>query len=97
MSGGTPKEIETPQGEGEKIMAHVDYPHHPGTLYDCPSCEWLMEKEAEKRQIRYLRAKERTQHRNTHAARASLAEARIAIEAHGERVPDDWPDPYEFQ
>lgn len=19
--------------------AHVDYPHHPGTLYDCPACE----------------------------------------------------------
>lgn len=18
---------------------HVDYPHHPGTLYDCPACE----------------------------------------------------------
>jgi hypothetical protein len=17
---------------------HVDYPHHPGTLYDCPAC-----------------------------------------------------------
>lgn len=20
-------------------MEHVDYPHHPGTLYDCPACE----------------------------------------------------------
>lgn len=20
-------------------MVHVDYPHHPGTLYDCPACE----------------------------------------------------------
>lgn len=19
--------------------AHVDYPHHPGTLHDCPACE----------------------------------------------------------
>lgn len=18
---------------------HIDYPHHPGTLYDCPACE----------------------------------------------------------
>ena len=22
--------------------AHVDYPHNPGTLYDCPSCEQRM-------------------------------------------------------
>ena len=20
-------------------MEHVDYPHHPGTLYDCLACE----------------------------------------------------------
>lgn len=20
-------------------LAHVDYPHTPGTLYDCPACE----------------------------------------------------------
>jgi hypothetical protein len=20
-------------------IEHVDYPHHPGTLYDCPACE----------------------------------------------------------
>lgn len=25
--------------------AHVDYPHHPGTLYDCPGCEAIMETE----------------------------------------------------
>lgn len=22
--------------------AHVDYPHEPGTLYDCPMCEVMM-------------------------------------------------------
>lgn len=27
------------------ISAHVDYPHHPGTLYDCPACEAIMETE----------------------------------------------------
>lgn len=21
------------------IIRHADYPHHPGTLYDCPACE----------------------------------------------------------
>lgn len=21
------------------MRAHADYPHHPGTLYDCPACE----------------------------------------------------------
>lgn len=26
--------------------AHLDYPHHPGTLYDCPGCEAIMETEA---------------------------------------------------
>lgn len=26
---------------------HVDYPHHPGTLYDCPACEVIMEDEEE--------------------------------------------------
>ena len=25
------------------VTAHVDYPHHPGTLYDCPGCEAIME------------------------------------------------------
>ena len=20
-------------------IEHADYPHHPGTLYDCPACE----------------------------------------------------------
>jgi hypothetical protein len=24
------------------ISAHVDYPHHPGMLYDCPACEAIM-------------------------------------------------------
>lgn len=24
---------------------HVDYPHHPGTLYDCEACEEIMETE----------------------------------------------------
>lgn len=23
----------------EDIIPHVDYPHEPGTLYDCPACE----------------------------------------------------------
>lgn len=27
--------------------AHVDYPHEPGTLYDCPMCEVMMAGEAE--------------------------------------------------
>lgn len=27
------------------VTAHVDYPHHPGTLYDCPGCEAIMEKD----------------------------------------------------
>lgn len=27
------------------ISAHVDYPHWPGTLYDCPACEAIMETE----------------------------------------------------
>lgn len=22
-----------------KAIPHADYPHHPGTLYDCPACE----------------------------------------------------------
>jgi hypothetical protein len=26
-------------------VPHVDYPHHPGTLYDCPPCEALMSEE----------------------------------------------------
>jgi hypothetical protein len=26
-------------GEQPKPVDHVDYPHHPGTLYDCPACE----------------------------------------------------------
>lgn len=21
-------------------LTHADYPHHPGTLYDCAACEW---------------------------------------------------------
>lgn len=21
------------------LTEHVDYPHHPGQLYDCPACE----------------------------------------------------------
>lgn len=29
------------------VTAHVDYPHHPGTLHDCPGCEALMAKEEE--------------------------------------------------
>lgn len=28
-------------------MEHVDYPHHPGTLYDCPACEEIMREESE--------------------------------------------------
>lgn len=24
---------------------HVDYPHHPGTLYDCYACEEIMDDE----------------------------------------------------
>ena len=24
---------------------HVDYPHEPGTLYDCPACEAIWENE----------------------------------------------------
>lgn len=28
------------------VTAHVDYPHHPGTLYDCPGCEAIMDKDA---------------------------------------------------
>ncbi len=24
---------------------HVDYPHEPGTLYDCPPCEEIMAQE----------------------------------------------------
>lgn len=27
------------------VTAHADYPHHPGTLYDCPGCEAIMEKD----------------------------------------------------
>ena len=27
------------------VTAHVDYPHHPGTLYDCPGCEAIMDKD----------------------------------------------------
>jgi hypothetical protein len=23
----------------ESIPRHADYPHNPGTLYDCPACE----------------------------------------------------------
>lgn len=23
----------------ERTVSHVDYPHQPGTLYDCPACE----------------------------------------------------------
>jgi hypothetical protein len=26
----------------ETMAAHVDYPHNPGTLYDCPPCEARM-------------------------------------------------------
>lgn len=26
-------------------MNHVDYPHHPGTLYDCYACEEIMDEE----------------------------------------------------
>lgn len=44
--------------------------------------------QAEMRQHNYLRAIERQRRRNTHAARESVAEARLAIEARGERVPD---------
>lgn len=25
--------------EEEKLPEHADYPHEPGTLYDCPRCE----------------------------------------------------------
>jgi len=25
---------------------HIDYPHWPGTLYDCPACEAQMDAEA---------------------------------------------------
>lgn len=24
------------------VTAHADYPHYPGTLYDCPGCEAIM-------------------------------------------------------
>lgn len=47
---------------------------------------------AEMRQRRYLAALERKARRNTHAARDSVRAARLALEAHGERVPD-WEDP----
>jgi hypothetical protein len=28
-------------GDGDAVAAppHADYPHNPGTLYDCPQCE----------------------------------------------------------
>jgi hypothetical protein len=29
----------SPDGPGRAQMAHVDYPHEPGFLYDCPACE----------------------------------------------------------
>lgn len=43
---------------------------------------------AQDRQDAYRAAVERKARRNTHAARASVVEARIALEAKGERVPD---------
>jgi hypothetical protein len=50
----------------------------------------------EERQNAYRAALARKERRNTHAARATVVEARIAIQAHGERVPDYVaPDPYE--
>lgn len=27
------------QGECRCATVHVDYPHRPGALYDCPACE----------------------------------------------------------
>lgn len=29
------------------MLIHADYPHEPGTLYDCPACELIMAEEAE--------------------------------------------------
>ena len=29
----------TETGTGQQQPAHVDYPHEPGRLYDCPACE----------------------------------------------------------
>lgn len=43
---------------------------------------------AEMRRNRYMWACERKRRHNTHAARASVVEARIALQAHGEYVPD---------
>lgn len=49
--------------------------------------------QAEMRRWRYLEAIERKSRRNTHAARESVREAHLALEAHGERVPDWQDDP----
>ena len=27
----------------EELLAHADYPHPPGALYDCEPCEMIME------------------------------------------------------
>lgn len=32
----------------ESYGHHVDYPHWPGTLYDCPACEAQMQDEENK-------------------------------------------------
>lgn len=26
----------------DDLIIHADYPHHPGTLYDCPACEVIL-------------------------------------------------------
>lgn len=57
---------------------------------DCPHRQEARV-QAEMRRWRYLTALERKLRRNTHAARESVADARRAIEAHGENVPD-WQD-----
>lgn len=44
-------ELTGPWIEGKDVIffdatAHANYPHHPGTLYDCPGCEAIMDKDA---------------------------------------------------
>lgn len=33
------------QARVDPETGHADYPHEPGTLYDCPPCEEQMERE----------------------------------------------------
>lgn len=55
-----------------------------------------MRNTAEERQSAYREALARKARRNTHAARATVVEARIALQAHGERVPEYVAaDPYD--